>query len=538
MKANATPDGMAARFRRAALMLGAILALACPARGAELTDATSTLFSGSANCAFCHDQWGRGLTDQQGRDVSIGGDWRATMMAHSFKDPLWRAVMEAEVEEHPKLKGFIEDKCQTCHAPMAKTQASHDGARELSLARAKTMPLAGDGVSCTVCHQIQAGNLGLASSFTGHYEIRGTREIFGPYASVFTGPMQNHVNYTPKFGAHVQDSKLCATCHTLFTPILDEEGRITGQFPEQVPYLEWRNSDYAARGKHCQDCHMPRLDEPIKISSRPPWLEPRQPFWRHQFVGGNAFMLTLLKNHASSLRPNAEPAQFERTIAQTRRQLEKAATVTVKGQREGGVLVLRVEVENLTGHKFPTGHPYRRAWLHVRVSDPSGRTLFESGATDKEGRIRGLVGDHAAHHDVITQPGQVQIYEAVMGDAKDQVTRSLLRAATYLKDNRLPPHGFRAAGPDYDQVAIRGAAAQDSNFNAGGSGRDEVTYRIDPGPTAGARVVEVELLYQSVPPESVARLLQGRGPAAKEFSALYRTADKRPEIVHQSRIGL
>lgn len=538
MKTNINGNGLLAAFRRAGLMLGAILALACPARGAELTDATSTLFSGSANCAFCHDQWGRGLTDQQGRDVSIGGDWRATMMAHSFKDPLWRAVMEAEVEEHPKLKGFIEDKCQTCHAPMARTQASLDGTKELSLARAKTMPLAGDGVSCTVCHQIQAGNLGLATSFTGHYEIRGTREIFGPYANVFTGPMQNHVNYTPKFGAHVQDSKLCATCHTLFTPILDEEGRITGQFPEQVPYLEWRNSDYAARGKHCQDCHMPRLDEPIKISSRPPWLEPRQPFWRHQFVGGNAFMLTLLKNHASSLRPNAELAQFDRTIAQTRRQLEKAATVSVKGQREGGVLVVRVEVENLTGHKFPTGHPYRRAWLHVRVSDPSGRTLFESGATDKEGRIRGLVGDHAAHHDVITQPGQVQIYEAVMGDAKGQVTRSLLRAATYLKDNRLPPHGFRAAGPDYDQVAIRGAAAQDSNFNAGGSGLDEVTYRIDLGPTAGARVVEVELLYQSVPPESVARLLQGRGPAAKEFSALYRTADKRPEIVHQSRIGL
>ena len=34
---------------------------------------------------------------------------------------------------------------------------------------------------------------------------------------------------------------------------------------------------------------------------------------------------------------------------------------------------------NLAGHKFPTGHPYRRAWLHVRVSDPAGRVLFESG---------------------------------------------------------------------------------------------------------------------------------------------------------------
>jgi hypothetical protein len=514
------------------------LALSLPVLAGPLTDATSTLFSGSANCAVCHDQWGRGLTDKQGRDVSIVVDWRATMMAHSFKDPLWRAVMETEVEEQPKLKGFIENKCQTCHAPMAFTQARHDGVPEISLEKAKSMPLAADGVSCTVCHQIQAGNLGLATSFTGHFEIKGTREIFGPYDDVFTGPMQNHVNYTPKLGTHVQDSKLCATCHTLFTPILDADGRVTGQFPEQVPYLEWRNSDYAERGKHCQDCHMPRLDEPIKISSRPPWLKPREPFWRHQFVGGNAFMLSLLKDHAAALQSNADPAQFEQTIAQTRRQLEKAATVAVEGRREGDALSLRVAVENLTGHKFPTGHPYRRAWLHVTARDAARRVVFESGATDKDGRIRDGAGDTGLHHDVITRAEQVQIYEAVMGNQDGQSTRSLLRAATYLKDNRLPPHGFRPDGPEYAQTAIRGAAAQDPNFNEGGSGRDEVTYRIDLGSAVGRLVVEVELLYQSVPPEAVVRLLKGRGPAAKEFTRLYGRAQRRPEVVHQARIEL
>ena len=42
--------------------------------------------------------------------MSIGTDWWATMMAYSFKDPLWRAVMESEVEQHPRLRGFIENK--------------------------------------------------------------------------------------------------------------------------------------------------------------------------------------------------------------------------------------------------------------------------------------------------------------------------------------------------------------------------------------------------------------------------------------------
>ncbi len=515
------------------LILGVATARWAPAPAAELTDATSTLFSGSANCAFCHDPEAASSKQAQ---VSIVGEWRATMMSHSFKDPLWRAAVEVEVEEHPELKGYLENKCLTCHAPMARAQALKDGLKELSLAQAKTMPLAGDGVSCTVCHQIQPKNLGQAASFTGNFEIGSGRDIFGPYDDVFTRPMQNHVNYTPKFGAHTQDSALCATCHTLFTPIIDAQGEITGQFPEQVPYLEWRNSVYAARGKHCQECHMPRIDEPTLVSTRPPWLEPRAPFWRHQFVGGNAFMLTMLKDNADVLQANASPADFDQSIAHTRRQLQKAAMLTVQGRRDGQQLELTVLVENLAGHKFPTGFPYRRAWLHVQVREGSGGTLFESGATDDRGRIRGAGDGYAEHLDLITGPEQVQIYEAVMGDAAGHPTRSLLRAASYLKDNRLPPLGFRPDGPDQASTAIQGAAARDANFNANGSGSDTVTYRINLGTTSGKVEVVVTLFYQSVPPESVERLLRATGPAAKEFSKYFEQADPRPETVHQVRL--
>ncbi|MBL9169199.1 MAG: hypothetical protein JNN07_15775 [Verrucomicrobiales bacterium] len=516
------------------LFLG--LGLLIPAYSAELTDVTSSHFSGSANCAFCHDQWGRGLTDKLGNDVSIAGDWRGTMMAHSFKDPLWRAVMEAEVEAHPKLRKFIENKCQTCHAPMAKTQATQDGLGELSFAKAKQMPLAADGVSCTLCHQIQPGNLGTAASFSGHYEIHNNREIFGPYDDVFAGPMLRHVNYTPQLGQHVQDSKLCATCHTLFTPIVDAKGNITGEFPEQVPYLEWRNSDYAKSGKHCQDCHMERLNESIKISSRPPWLEGREPFWRHQFVGGNAFMLALFKDQSKALQPNADVAQLEQTITQARRQLAKAATVTLRGQREGNKLSLKVTVQNLSGHKFPTGHPYRRAWLHVRVIEASGRAVFESGAADQNGSIASLSTGYAAHQDVITQPDQVQVYEAVMGDAAGNATRSLLGATQYLKDNRLPPRGFTPGGPNNAHTAVRGEAVQDENFNTNGNGRDEVTYRIDLESAEGRILAQVQLLYQSVPPEAVARFKNSRGSPAKEFYKMYERADKTPELVNEAKL--
>jgi hypothetical protein len=351
-------------------------------------------------------------------------------------------------------------------------------------------------------------------------------------------PMQRHVNYTPMLGAQVQDSALCATCHTLFTPIWDSAGKPVGEFPEQVPYLEWRNSDYARRGQHCQDCHMPRMDEAVKVSARPPWLEPRAPFWRHQFVGGNTFMLQMLADNARRLDANASAQQFEPMIAETRAQLRRAARLHVTGQRADGSLRLRVQVENLAGHKFPTGHPYRRAWLHVRVTDGRKRTLFESGAGDKTGAIRGVSGGHAQHYDVITRPEEVQIYQAVMADAQGKPTWSLLRGATYFKDNRIPPKGFAAAGTDAAQVAIHGGAERDANFNAESSGRDEVTYRITLPETRGTLSVEVELLYQSVSPEAVARLLEAKAPAAETFAKLYGRRNKQPELVHRQLLKL
>ena len=132
----------------------------------------------------------------------------------------------------------------------------------------------------------------------------------------------------------------------------------------------------------------------------------------------------------------------------------------------------------------------------------------------------------------------MQIYEAVMGDAAGQMTRSLLKAATYLKDNRLPPHGFRLDGPEHAHTAIRGDATRDTNFNALGSGRDEVTYRIPVKSADAPLVAEVELLYQSVPPEAVTPLLQQRGLAAKAFKKLYSTLENRPEVVRRMRLNL
>ena len=77
----------------------------------------STHFSGSANCAICHDS----ISDNKGNDLSIVKDWAASMMANSAKDPLWKAKVSSEMNRNPDLKEVIADKCTRCHMPTAST---------------------------------------------------------------------------------------------------------------------------------------------------------------------------------------------------------------------------------------------------------------------------------------------------------------------------------------------------------------------------------------------------------------------------------
>ncbi len=510
----------------------------CTLSVSALTDAISPLFSGSGNCAFCHEQWGGALLDAAGNNVSITGDWRATMMAHSFVDPLWRARMEAEVADRPELREFIEDKCLTCHAPMARTQYRHDEGQPLGMDQALGMDLAHDGVSCSLCHQIKAESLGEESSLDGGYKIGTERRIYGPYTNVVTMPMKRHVDYTPGFGAHVQQSGMCATCHTLFTPVFDGSGAEVGLFPEQVPYLEWKNSIYPAQNRHCQDCHMPRLDEPIQITARPPWIGTREPFWKHTFLGANVFMMQLLADPENELYTLADAESFELAIERTRRFLrEETARLSVSPDFQHGQLLLRVRVVNLAGHKFPTGYPYRRAWLRVVVNDEAGLLVFSSGTSDGQGWLDYSPASGYPQHEVeIVSPRQVQVYQAVMGDANGNPTTHLLRATHYLKDNRIPPKGFRMDGPYIDKVEVRGVAATDPDYREG-DGCDVTLYRI-PLPEGVRRVdVDVQLLYQSVPAESVAELLESDLPAAQAFSRLYKKAGKQPQTVQSVRFS-
>jgi len=475
--------------------------------GAERKPAAQA-FRTSDRCIACHN----GLLTPAGDDISIGFDWRASMMANSSRDPYWQASVRRESLDHPESQSAIEDECAVCHMPIPRYEAKLRGKRGEVFSH---LPFsaddergrqAADGVSCSVCHQIGRQRLGTPESFNGGFVIDAPpgpdeRPEYGPF-EIEPGHrrimLSSSEGYLPTQSDHIRQSELCATCHTLLTQALGPNGAVIGRLPEQVPFQEWLHSDFR-NTQSCQQCHMPAVSEPAPITRV--FGTPRDGVARHTFVASNFFMQRMLNRYRDSLEIAALPQELANAADHTIRFLgSQAAHLSIESVRtDGDRLLAEVLVENLGGHKLPTGYPSRRAWLHVVVRDGSGRPVFESGAVKPDGSIQGNDNDADAtkfepHYTEIRRADEVQIYESVLGDPNNGVTTGLLTAVTYLKDNRLLPRGFdkRTAEPD---VAVHGGALDDPDF-IGAS--DRVRYAVDVAGARGPFSVAAELLYQPI----------------------------------------
>jgi hypothetical protein len=244
---------------------------------------------------------------------------------------------------------------------------------------------------------------------------------------------------------------------------------------------------------------MPEVQGPAPISAVMGELRPgvRQ----HTFLGGNFFVLRLLNEYRNDLSVSAMPTELTAEAKRTADFLQtRAARVTIrKVDLTSGKLEADVLVENLTGHKLPTAFPSRRAWLHVVVRDHNGQTVFESGALNPDGSIKGNVNDVDAsrfepHFREISNTDQVEIYEPILKDNDGHVTTGLAAAVGYLKDNRLLPIGFNKQNAEKD-IAVVGDAADDPNFADAG---DLIHYSVALPSAQGPFIIEAELWYQPI----------------------------------------
>jgi Cytochrome c554 and c-prime len=500
---------------------------------------TNTYFATGGRCGGCHghDSAGFAMVTAAGEDVNILDDWAGTMMANAAKDPFWRAKVNHEILVNPSHQVDIEDKCTRCHAPTGRFEAHYLGQPNYSMASLATDTFGLDGVNCSACHQQKDSLMGTNFSGDLQYEMK---HVYGPYEDIVSAVMEFFVGFTPSYGAHVTKSEFCGGCHSLLTETVDLSGNYTGgQFIEQATYHEWKNSWYSdtlTGNRTCQNCHIPRIDEPIDLATNYPFIPGRQPFGKHHLVGGNAFMIDLMRNNMSAIGATCEPRNFDTTFARSTRYLRDSTLTMYVSQsaRTLDTVFYDVQLINKCGHKFPSGYPARIAWVEFVVTDLNNDTIFASGLHDVNGNVIGRDATFESHYNVINDVTQVQIYEMVMGDVVNNPTTVLERADTCLKDNRLVPRGFTTSHASYDTTQIVGIGI-DPDFNYTGStegtGEDVVHFHVPLAGYAGMLNISSRVYYSSVPAAWLTEMFSYNSTQIDTFQSMFANADHTPKLV-------
>ena len=511
----------------------------------ELPLSDNGYFKASGNCDGCHgyDETMEANVDGEGNDISPITMWRGTMMANSAKDPFWKAKVSHEVAVNPQHQEALEDKCTSCHAPMGKYSFEEFNLGAYGMDDLETDSLGQDGVSCLACHKQSEDQLGSLNS--GILNFTPAPVAYGPFDKPFEPPMQDLVGILPVASSHINDAGICAGCHTLLTNSVDLSGNFTGEtFVEQATYHEWLNSAYddgQSNATTCQGCHMPTVPGEVIISANYSELFGRSPFAKHELVGGNSFMLKLLKQNAQTLGIAATDEVMDSTIARTERMLQQQTlnldlTFATFDSDTG---FFEVRLENLAGHKFPSGYPARRAYIEFLVIQANGDTLFKSGVLQSDYEVEGQNTTYEPHYNVINNQDQVQIYEMVMGDVNGDVTTVLERAYSPIKDNRLTPLGFTTSHAVYDTTSIAGIALIDNDFNFDGfegSGTDVVHYHVPLNGYNGSIKVTSRVYYQAAPPKWMQEMFAVSTPEIDAFETMYNNADQTPVLIASDSI--
>jgi mono/diheme cytochrome c family protein len=455
--------------------------------------------------------------------------------------------------------------------------------------------LARDGVSCAACHHIVEDKTPkgvpplkffLENSITGLFPVGKADEMLGPFEDnlIVTDPMDNALGIKPKHDPYIKSSRMCGSCHTINLPIVDEKPM--GHNLEQLTYLEWLNSSFQNEFGHnpkaqtCQDCHMrssyrnaaatlevPLIQQPIATvqDDQYPAVEHRLPgekvqvrfrdkgFVRHQLQGLNLPLLEMfsqlmtdskqgeknfpfnevlgVRQNDFMLTVNADlPNAVDAFVEQAQNTTAEVAISKVAIAKDK--LTANVTVTNKTGHRFPSGVGFRRAFIEFQVAEKkSGKTVWASGRTNELGIIVDETGkplpseffeplaetssvprqayqphysDQPGH--TITRQDQVQVFEELMLDAEGNFTTSFIRRDHPIKDNRLLPLGWTTQGPDPSLSgeflkATHPHGTGDDPHYKDGSGTSTVTYEVPLGGVDPAAVtLTATIYYQSIPP--------------------------------------
>jgi len=314
-------------------------------------------FTGAPVCGVCHK--------------AIYEQWKGSMHAAAFTDPVWRALVAMGSEE---TGGKIDKYCIGCHTPVGLVTGDVQNVE--GIFSDDTDLVSTYGVQCDACHvmsESDAAKSEIGEPGNGSFVMVPGKIKRGPYEDC---DAKDHEGIWSSL--HVT-SKICANCHQSFH----------GNAPLERTYDEWKHSVYARHGIQCQHCHMMPVDKAVEAARtlKPPVMsrpaselrDPRSPFFPHWFFGANA--------------PMAQQNGYQDHAREIMHRLQTAATLEMEVSdavvTPGQLIKVKVKVRNVAaGHNLPTSlTEIRQMWLNVRLSDPEGRVFFHSGDLTDTGAI-------------------------------------------------------------------------------------------------------------------------------------------------------
>lgn len=448
----------------------------------------------SSTCG-CHDTFTSTAVTEPGESH------RATMMALSARDPIFRAALQVSFDDRPELT----DLCLRCHAPigwLSGRSTPGDG----SLLQFEDL----ESVTCDMCHR----------------QVRSTPQLIGDgQYTLDTSTSKRARRGARPVGGHnvivddfVASSEMCGTCHSLFNPAEnahDPSGQDLGSFYyEQRTYEEWRDSAFPAKPMTCIDCHIGRTrGSAVRGGSEYADLAV------HSYVGGNIFAV----EGSNLLFPNlAISALIPEIRLWVDRSLRSAAALAITSPssvdvESGGEYTVSVRLTNLTGHKLPTGYPEgRRVYLEVTLDLGTEPTAFLSGEWDR------TTGD------VVRDP-QLRTYETQHGrveNGQSSRTHHLILMNQVLLDTRIPPEGFDPSAPDMVP------AGRDYGSTAPYRNYDEHTYTFTAPDVAAdtTGTITVRALYQVTDGEVMRFLMEANAgrQEATNLETIWEALDHAP----------
>ncbi|NUP08892.1 MAG: hypothetical protein HOW73_22825 [Polyangiaceae bacterium] len=511
--------------RRGTLLLSAAFALATATAsaggpiGTEPGDLPNGgYFTDADTCANCHKAAG-----SMDRDYMPSDTWGGTMMANATRDPVFLAGLAIANQDEPGVGSF----CLRCHSPIAFVRG-HATPPDATAFDA----IDHQGIGCDTCHRAETSNPAdpTASYAIGNAQLRYSDDSsmtkHGPYAD------SSSPAHSTMHDPQLSSSRFCGQCHQVSNPsrrLKDASGADTlFDFPLDTTYEEWANSDYAdgRRGtRGCIDCHMQKkLGEwPVtKTVGSPLRTDPRD----HGFVGGNHWGIRAVME-ANPDRVALHGPAFDLALERTLANLETAVDVTLLDApvsiSANVEFEVTVRVENLTGHKFPTGYAEsRRAWISLVLVDADGAQHV-------------LTGGYEPATGAIQQEPPTHVYQAVHGrwDAPSRAAsrdEHLVLHDSIVSDTRIPPLGF---GPSAITMPTGEIAFQDST--GAWTNIDEATFTVvaPPGLAAAGYTLEARIQYQSMTRDYIEFLRDenGTNDAGEVLSSIYESTDEAPPIV-------